>query len=104
MQGLQSLAKIGKEQDLKALLLGRGKESKDKSKRRIRKRRKEKDAKTKAKCKSKRRIRKKSKGKSKRQKENKSFFALFLWKECADYFAPNHGEEKVFLDHADFRE
>ena len=100
MQGLQSLAKIGKEQDLKALLLGRGgEEIKDKSKRRIRK-----DAKTKAKCKSKRRIRKKSKGKSKRQKENKSFFALFLWKECADYFAPNHGEEKVFLDHADFRE
>ena len=48
MQGLQSLAKIGKEQDLKALLLGRGEESKGKSKRRIRK---------KSKGKSKRRIR-----------------------------------------------
>ena len=33
-----------------------------------------------------------------------SFFALFLGKECADYLAPYHGEEEVFLDHADFRE
>ena len=33
-----------------------------------------------------------------------SIEALFLGEECADNFAPDHGEEKVFLDHADFRE
>ena len=54
----------------------------------------------KSKDKSKRRIRKRSKGK----KRIKVFFALFLGKECADYFAPYHGEEEIFLDHADFRE
>ena len=35
--------------------------------------------------------------------KNLSFKVLFLGKECADNFAPDHGEEKVFLDHADFR-
>ena len=40
----------------------------------------------------------------KRKRKNSSFEALFLGEECADNFAPDHGEEKVFLDYADFRE
>ena len=41
-------------------------------------------------------------GESKRKKS--SFEALFFGEECTNNFAPDHGEEKVFLDHADFRE
>ena len=70
-------------------MLRQGEKSKDKSKRRIRKTEKK---------------QKENRKEKQRQKENKSFFALFLGKECADYFAPDHGEEEVFLDYADFRE
>ena len=38
------------------------------------------------------------------QKNEFGFEALFLGEECTDNFAPDHGEEKVFLDYADFRE
>ena len=53
--------------------------------------------------------RKKSKGKRRIRNRSKAkkrigFFALFLGKECADYFAPDHSEEQIFLDHADLRE
>ena len=41
---------------------------------------------------------------SQSQRRNSSFKALFLGEKCADNFAPDHGEEKVFLDYADFRE
>jgi hypothetical protein len=41
-------------------------------------------------------------GESKRT--NSIFEALFLGEKCADNLSPDHGEEKVFLDHADFRE
>ena len=37
-------------------------------------------------------------------RKNPSIKALFLGEECADNFAPDHGEEKVFLNYADFWE
>ena len=37
------------------------------------------------------------------QKNEFGFEGLFLGEECADNFAPNHGEEKVFFNYADFR-
>ena len=67
--------------------------SKDKSKIRIRK-----------KSKGKRRIRKEKQKQKDKSKRRIRVFALFLGKECADYFAPDHCEEEVFLDHAVFRE
>jgi hypothetical protein len=33
-----------------------------------------------------------------------SIEVLFLGEECADNLSPDHGEEKVFLNYADFRE
>jgi hypothetical protein len=38
------------------------------------------------------------------KRKNPSFKALFLGEECADNFAPDYGEEKVFFNYADFRE
>ena len=38
------------------------------------------------------------------KRKNSSFKALFLGEKCADNFAPDYGEEKVFLDYADFWE
>jgi hypothetical protein len=38
------------------------------------------------------------------KRKNSSFERLFLGEECADNFAPDHGEEKIFLNYTDFRE
>lgn len=36
--------------------------------------------------------------------EEFDFKSLFLGEECADNLSPDHGEEKVFFNYADFRE